>query len=110
MRYRDKCVKVVAPKPYLVLAECPVDNFENFGIWNVTNNGPSWGLIRVSRRNENGDMIYWCVTQVTNVMPEHVNEQMPQLAPCRDNDQFQIWGFTYGLNYDLVPEYLTNYS
>jgi len=110
MRYRDKCVKVMAPKPYLLLAECPKDDFENFGVWTVVNSGPSWGTIQVRRRNEKNELIYWCISQVTNVMPAHYNEQMPQLAACNTDDNFQIWGFTYALNFTMVPEYLTTYA
>ena len=55
--------------------------------------------------------VYVCnnTVQVTNVMPAHYNEQMPQLQACDDNDAFQIWGFTYALNFTMVPEYLTTY-
>ena len=109
LRYRDKCVKVLAPKPYLVLAECPSRDFEKFGVWTVVNSGPSWGAIRVRRRNDKDELVHWCIAQVTNVMPSHYNEQMPQLSTCNSDDQFQIWGFTYALNFTLVPEYLTMY-
>lgn len=75
----------------------------------MVNSGPSWGAIRVRRRNEQNEFVHWCISQVTNVMPTHYNEQMPQLQACSDNDPFQIWGFTYALNFTLVPEYLTTY-
>jgi len=109
LRYRDKCVQIMPPKPYLMLAECPSRDLEKFGVWSVVNSGPSWGAIRVRQRNENGELVHWCISQVTNVMPAHYNEQMPQLATCNDNESFQIWGFTYALNFTLVPEYLTTY-
>jgi len=109
LRYRDKCVRLVDPKPYLLLAECPSRDLDSFGVWNVLNDGPSWGKIQVRRRNEKNELVYWCISQVTNAMPSHYNEQMPQLANCQSDDPFQIWGFTYALNFTLVPEYLTSY-
>jgi len=32
LRYRDKCVQIVPPKPYLLLAECPSKDLEDFGV------------------------------------------------------------------------------
>ena len=110
LRYRDKCVKIVPPQPYLVLVDCPTSELEKFGIWTVVRKGPSWGTISVSRVDEKGETIYWCIAQVTNAMPEHNGEQMPQLGRCQDNDNFQIWGFTYALDFTHVDEYLTAYT
>jgi polypeptide N-acetylgalactosaminyltransferase len=110
LRYRDRCVKLVAPTPYLLLAECPTDNFEQFGQWTVVNRGPAWGMIKVSRLGDDGNTVFWCIAQVTNILSEHTNEQMPQLTKCNENDPFQIWGFTYALDFSNVSEYLTSYT
>ena len=47
LMYRDKCVKVIPPKPYLILAECPTNQneLETFGIWEVLNHGVVLGWI-----------------------------------------------------------------
>ena len=109
LRHRDKCVQVTAPKTYLMLAECPRKDFENFGVWSVLNGGPWWGAIQVRRRNNKNELVHWCISQATSNLPAHYNEQMPQLADCNHNDQFQTWAFSYALNFTLVPEYLTTY-
>lgn len=106
LRYRDRCVQVMNPQPYLVLSECPDRNFEEFGVWKMNHGGPSWGLISVSRLNERGELTTLCIAQVTNVMPIHKNEQMPQLTKCDQNDKFQIWGFTYALDFSNLDKYL----
>ena len=57
-------VQVLAPKPYLALAECPTHDLERFGVWTVVNAGPSWGAIRVRRRNDQDQLVHWCIAQV----------------------------------------------
>jgi len=39
-------------------------------------------------------------------MPEHKNEQMPQLGDCKDSDLFQIWAFTYAVDFSLESQFV----
>lgn len=64
LRYRDKCVMIVPPKPYLVLAECPQKDLESFGVWELINRGVVWGGLRVKRKNADNVMVFWCIVQV----------------------------------------------
>ncbi len=110
LRHGDRCVVVIPPRPYLILSECPpAAELDRHGVWSIVNHGPSWGKIQVTRRDENKTERTWCVAQVTNVMPLHDKEQMAQLMPCRDDDPFQNWGFTYTLDFTLVNEWLEPY-
>ncbi|ELU15390.1 hypothetical protein CAPTEDRAFT_176329 [Capitella teleta] len=107
LRYRDKCVMMLAPKPYLVLGECPVTQEERqkFGIWELQRKGRTWGKISVKRKKENGAFEHFCVTQVTNVLPIHSREQMPQIGLCDEANTYQDWIFTYGLEWPRVPQH-----
>lgn len=49
------------------------------------------------------DGVEKCLQQVTNIVSEHTNEQMPQLMNCVSNDVWQLWYITYNLGYHLVP-------
>ncbi|ESO08964.1 hypothetical protein HELRODRAFT_156550 [Helobdella robusta] len=111
MTYRDKCVKINQPKPYLTLAECPPESeIDKFGKWDLVNYGMNWGGIKVSIVKDDGVVVYWCIVQVTNAMPQHRSEQMPQLGTCDSSDSFQIWSFTYAVDFTLVPEYMSVYE
>ncbi len=97
LRYRDRCVHINPPDPILTIVECPKpgSDLTHFGTWDLKNMGHTWGQIRVKMKNDKGVQVYWCIMQVTNVMDAHKGEQMPQIATCDDNNQFQIWSFTY---------------
>ena len=113
MAYRDKCVKINPPSPYMALAECPApEDVDKFGTFELINgqSGINWGGIRVKRLNDEGVMVHWCIVQVTNAMPQHHGEQMPQLGSCNPSDGFQAWSFTYAVNFTLVPEYMSVYQ
>lgn len=110
LRYKDRCVKIAAPSPVLALAECPStktaagkEELENFGVWELEKSGTVSGSLKVTRRNPEGFFEYWCVVQVTNVLPPHRGKQMPQLGGCKQSDEFQKWAFTYAFDFSLVP-------
>lgn len=113
LRYRDKCVRILAPKPYMVIDECPPagsdqSTLEAFGVWTLENIDVVWGYLKVSRTNVDGVLEYWCIVQVTNAMTEHKDEQMPQLGGCLKDDPFQRWAFTYAFDFTRVPsEFMT---
>ncbi len=106
LRYQDKCVKINAPSPMLTLAECPTttEEIERFGIWETATQGTVHGLMQVKRKNAEGVFERFCVTQVTNVLPLHEKDQMPQIGPCDDSNKFSIWTWTYKFNWDEVPK------
>jgi len=108
LRYRDKCVRIAPPQPYLIIGECPLAgaDLEKFGVWEVVNRGIVFGALKVRRRNERGELVYWCVNQVTNAMPIHRQDQMPQLGMCNINDPFQTWGFTYAVDFNKALDYV----
>ena len=56
LRYRDKCVKIVPPIPFLVIAECPPAgaDLEKYGIWELVNSGVVWGTLKVSHEGRLG--------------------------------------------------------
>lgn len=70
LRYRDRCVGIEAPVPFLRLAECPstAAGVTEFGRWSVVVMGPSWGQLRVSRvdKSTNED-VFWCIAQVCKI-------------------------------------------
>jgi polypeptide N-acetylgalactosaminyltransferase len=107
LRYRDKCVRMMPPKPFLVLGECPTtqEDKKATGVWELQAMGKTWGRVTVKRKKDNGLFEYFCVTQVTNVLPKHNKEQMPQIGPCEDKNVYQEWIFTYGLDWSRVPQH-----
>lgn len=113
LRYRDKCVRIQAPKPHMVIDECPPAGsdqrtLEAFGVWTLENIDVVWGYLKVSRTNVDGVLEYWCIVQVTNSMAEHKGTQMPQLGGCQKDDPFQKWAFTYAFDFTRVPsEFMT---
>jgi len=72
-------------------------------VWELDRIDVVWGIIRVRRRIPGGQFEHWCIIQVTNANEAHRGEQMPQLGACNMEDRFQQWGFTYGLDFSLVP-------
>ena len=103
MRYQDKCVKFDERVPILRLAECPTENLEKFGTWSLLNRGHTWGQLQVSMIGGDGKKSTMCIMQVTNVMPAHSREQMPELAACDAKNEFQLWAFSYKFSFDQVP-------
>lgn len=115
LRYRDKCVRILAPKPHMVIDECPSAGsdqrtLEAFGVWTLENIDVVWGYLKVSRTNADGVLEYWCIVQVTNAMEEHKGAQMPQLGGCKKDDPFQLWAFTYAFDFTRVPSEFMNYT
>lgn len=112
LRFKDRCVKISAPNPALTIAQCPTesdgspagpDAIEKFGFWELQKKATVAGQLVVKRRNAEGVLEHWCITQVTNVLEQHKGVQMPQLGSC-GNNEFQEWSFTYGFNFSLVPK------
>lgn len=112
LKFKDRCVKISAPMPALTIAQCPTesdgtpagrDAIERFGFWELEKKATVAGLLKVKRRNAEGVLEHWCVTQVTNVLEQHKGAQMPQLGSC-GNNEFQEWSFTYGFDFSLVPK------
>lgn len=104
LRYKDRCVRVQAPRPHLALDECPrSSDVDAFGVWRLVNGGVAWGHLVVRWTNPDGDVERWCVTQATNVLRRHEGEQMPQIEACNPDDNFQRWAFTYKFDFDQVP-------
>lgn len=105
LRYQDKCVMMQPPSPYLVIGECPmrIEALESFGIWTLEAKGKTWGRITAKRKNADGKFEHFCVTQVTNVLPLHQKQQMPQIGQCEEGNEYQDWVFTYGLDWSRVP-------
>lgn len=111
MKYRDKCVQTNLPKPYLSLGECPEErDIARFGRWEVIKHGPNWGGIKVMVQNGQGVTFFWCIVQVTNAVDAHKGEQMPQLGQCDLKEGFQLWIFTYPVDFSMVPEYMSLYQ
>ena len=107
LRYKDKCVKINPPEPVLKLAECPRDeDIESFGIWEMDARGHTYGKINPKRKNSKGEWEKFCIMQVTNVYKEHQQEQMPELAKCDENNDFQTWAFTWKFSWDQVPRHV----
>ncbi|KAK2145857.1 hypothetical protein LSH36_651g01012 [Paralvinella palmiformis] len=106
LTYREKCVRITPPDPVLTVGECPRTDKEreSFGIWELENQGQVWGKMKVKRRRDDGVWEHFCITQVTNIMDKHKGEQMPQIGgDCQDNNDFQTWSWTYGLDWTQVP-------
>ena len=107
LRYKDKCVKHAPPGPILTIAECPTENLEAFGLWEIENVGPMMGSLRVKRTFPNGNWEMFCVAQVTNVYEgtplNHSYEQMPNLSKCGTRQEFEGWAFTWKFSWDQVP-------
>lgn len=101
LMHREKCVRIHPPKPILKLEECPRTDAqrEDFGVWEMVNQGQTWGQLRVKRLTPSGQWESFCVMQVTNVLAEHNHEQMPQLATCERDNEFQGWSFTYKFDF-----------
>ena len=111
LKYRDKCIKTNLPEPHLTLGECPEEkDIAKFGRWEVENRGPNWGAIKVFVKDDEGITYFWCIVQVTNALKKHKGEQMPQLGQCNINDGFQLWSFTYPVDFTLVNEYMNIYK
>ncbi len=106
LRYRDKCVTFDAPKPSLRLAECPTnaEDAKRFGTFQIENLGVTWGYLKAKKVLSDGVLHWWCVTQVTNVLPEHHQSQMPQITTCEKNNQYQVWIFSHKMDYTNLPD------
>jgi polypeptide N-acetylgalactosaminyltransferase len=105
LRYYDRCVASLH-SPYLQLVECPSHSPDKSkeSWWELKKSGVAWGSLvyhLVTGNKTNSDD--WCITQVTNAMPYHQGDQMPQLLRCNDDDKFQQWSFTYGFDFKEVP-------
>ena len=44
--------------------------------------------------------------QVTNVYKVHSKEQMPEIASCDENNEFQVWAFTWRFAWNQVPKHV----
>ena len=111
LKLRDKCVRFEPPKPALRLGECPGvgDDPLDFGIWDMQNKGQVWGLLKVRIKNRDGIEETFCAIQVTNVyLKEHDRTQMPQMTRCDENNQFQLWAWTYRFAWEQTPKRLSN--
>ena len=104
LMHKEKCVRILPPKPILRMEECPQSEAEReaFGVWEIINRGQTWGFLRVKRLTASGVWEKWCVMQVTNVLSQHKNEQMPQLATCDPDNEFQQWAFTYKFDFSYT--------
>ena len=101
LQYKDKCVTFDPPTPAIKVRECPTHDLDHFAIWDLKQLGHTWGYLRAKKRNAKGIMEYWCIMQVTNVLPEHKGAQMPQITGCEEDNQFQVWVFTYQFDYTV---------
>ena len=102
LQFKDKCVTFDPPTPSLMVRECPTHNYDRFAVWELKQLGHTWGYLRAKKRNSRGIMEHWCVMQVTNVLPEHYREQMPQIGGCDESNKFQVWIFTYQFDFNLT--------
>lgn len=100
LTYRDKCLGFDPPNPALYLVECPVARSLDYGVWDLVPRGHVWGQIRVKRKTSENKTETYCITQVTNVLKIHHHEQMPQLGPCDEDNDFQIWAFSYHFDFN----------
>jgi polypeptide N-acetylgalactosaminyltransferase len=101
LKYKDKCVRAISPRPILFLDECPGQETdrERYGIFKLLPKGHTWGQIEFRTKNDEGGLAKFCLLQVTNVLEEHNREQMPQLANCDASNGFSMWAFSYKFDY-----------
>lgn len=97
--YRNRCVQFMFPKPALKVVECPETPTNRLGLWHLRYKGQKrWAQIVVTLIVD-GKPHDWCVMQVTSAVNVHKREQMPQAAPCEEDNMFQFWAFTYRFDY-----------
>lgn len=103
LMYGDKCVVYDFPSPSLKVQECPEKpSVNHLGVWYMTfGQFARWGQLKVDLK-VNGKVKTVCISQVTSVVLPHLNTQMPQVNKCDASDPFQIWSFTYRLDYKNV--------
>lgn len=77
--------------------EEPVPNEET---WRMIHNGYYTGQLGVEFTDFFGKLQRLCAVQVTNVHKVHNKEQMVQLTTCKKEDQFQLWRWTYKLDWN----------
>ena len=106
LRYRDKCVTFDAPRPILRLAECPTneEDARKFGTFELETLGVTWGYLKAKKILSDGVVHWWCISQVTNVLDEHKNAQMPQITSCEENNEYMIWVFSHKMDYSKLPD------
>ena len=102
MVYRNRCV-VIDPFGMLKLGACqPLGTYPR-EVWDVQRHSEVEGVMFVDiQQSPQSTARRLCVTQVTNQLPVHNQEQMPQLIECHADDRFQKWRWTYkfDFNYD----------
>lgn len=106
LKHRDKCVRFNPPEPVLKIVECPLSNYEEFGIWDVKNRGHTYGQLVPRKKKSDGSWETFCIMQVTNVYGAHDKEQMPELAKCDNANEYQLWAFTWKFTWDQVPKHV----
>lgn len=103
LMYRNDCVRIDFDNWLLRLGVC--DDDENKESWEQTFNvevHPLEGNLKVTFNHprEDNKRTTYCVTQVTNITPKHTKEQMPQLMPCDNSNEFQSWRWQYHFNFN----------
>ncbi|KAK2190690.1 hypothetical protein NP493_73g00034 [Ridgeia piscesae] len=98
LMYKDKCVRFMFPLPNLKVERCPQKPTLEYGIWSVSYVDKRWAQIQVTHRHNDKITVY-CVMHVTSAVEPHRRMQMPQTAPCVNDNPFQLWAFTYRFDY-----------